>query len=700
MIKTTWKRKFLPALSALLTTLLFAAAALPAYAVTGTMTVGGTTVPDLSADGNNTGWTWTASTATLALNNSYANANLIDIQCEAEDIINLTYTGDVTVSPASGAALACEGSLNITGSGGTLTLTGGSGDSNYYAISTKGNLEISSGTVAATAADAMAIYTNWTGDVTISGNASVTVNGVAGIVAGNVTLSTSGTVNASATGEYSAAINSDGDITISGGTVTATTTAPSNYTLMGNTYISGGTVSLSNTGGGSTISNLVSLTGGTVTYGSGPAPTITSLSPNTGSTRGGTLNVGLVGTNLSDLTSVKIGVTGIPVGIGGNISNLTSNGFMFLIPIVSSSTYNPGTPVYVVVQTSGGAAYLQNAFTFIDTPNFVSAATSADGSKVLVTFDADMDGSTLVPDDFIVQSGGSANAVTAASLNSVNGGIVELTLAAPVANGQNVTVAHNAGSAFLVQARAASGDYLDDFAAKPVTNTVAPDETYGSGGGSGGGGTPSNETTPAEISVTLSGAKIKAEKQTDGTWLIVLPAGSDAAALKLSFTLPSGATISPANGSAQDFSNGPVTYTVTAADKTTKTAIVVAVKVESAAPTERQYFSAAPGLCEVGYVTNAGSATVNLRIPLASGADPEEIEAIRATLTGVTPLGTLSYAYADAGGNLVPITTKSARSASVPVPYLQITFEAASLDAAKAGGLEKIAYWLKGDATE
>jgi hypothetical protein len=235
-----------------------------------------------------------------------------------------------------------------------------------------------------------------------------------------------------------------------------------------------------------------------------------------------------------------------------------------------------------------------------------------------------------------------------------------------------------------------------------ATVTAVP----GGGGGGGGGGDdpyvpPSGGTTPTEISVTLSGAKIKAEKQTDGTWLIVLPAGSNVTALQLSFTLPAGATISPSNNSAQDFSNGSVTYTITAQDGTTKAKIVVVVKVESVAPTERQYFSTTPGLCEVGYVTNEdGSVAVDLRIPLTNGADPAKIEAIRATLTGFAPLGALSYAYADFGGNLIPITTKSARSASVPAPYLQITFRAANLDAAKAGGLGKIAYWLKGDAAE
>ena len=37
-------------------------------------------------------------------------------------------------------------------------------------------------------------------------------------------------------------------------------------------------------------------------------------------------------------------------------------------------------------------------------------------------------------------------------------------------------------------------------------------------------------------------------------------------AMPVQFTLTPGATVSPANGSSQDFTNGPVTYTVTSED--------------------------------------------------------------------------------------------------------------------------------------
>ena len=65
----------------------------------------------------------------------------------------------------------------------------------------------------------------------------------------------------------------------------------------------------------------------------------------------------------------------------------------------------------------------------------------------------------------------------------------------------------------------------------------------------------------------------------DSTWTInadnltitaVYPAGTDLTALTPTITLSEGATVSPASGEAQDFSEGGVTYTVTAQDGTVK----------------------------------------------------------------------------------------------------------------------------------
>jgi hypothetical protein len=192
----------------------------------------------------------------------------------------------------------------------------------------------------------------------------------------------------------------------------------------------------------------------------------------------------------------------------------------------------------------------------------------------------------------------------------------------------------------------------------------------------------------------------KAERQTDGSYLFVVPAGADMTALALTFALPSGATVSPASGSEQDFSKGPVTYIVTAADGKTIAKIIVAVKTESPAPTEKNYFSGLASDCEIVFVLNAdGTATAYLRIPFLPGSDPALIEAIRAAISGVA-ISNVSYAYVDADGNVVPITARAAKSAFVEAPYLEIAFTAPSLDAVKKGVLEKVEYWLKDDATE
>jgi hypothetical protein len=287
-----------------------------------------------------------------------------------------------------------------------------------------------------------------------------------------------------------------------------------------------------------------------------------------------------------------------------------------------------------------------------------------------------------------------ASAITGYTVTSSPGGITATGTASPM----TVTALTN-GTAytFTVTATNAQGTSAASAPSNSVTPSASPP-----------GPDPdplSDATTPTEISGTVSGMKYKAEKQTDGTWLIILPAGSNADLSKLSvdFTLPAGASISPASGTTQDFSKGPVTYTVTAASGKTEKIIVV-VRLASPAPTERQYFSMLSGLCEIGYVTNAdGTISVFLRIPLASGADPAligKIDAIRTTLTGVTPLGALSYAYVNTDGSLIPITAKNLTSASVTTPYLQIMFKAQSLNDLKTGRLEKIEYWLKDNVTE
>ena len=72
-------------------------------------------------------------------------------------------------------------------------------------------------------------------------------------------------------------------------------------------------------------------------------------------------------------------------------------------------------------------------------PTFASAATSADGTKVVLTYNEALSATTAATSAFAVTTDGSANAVTAAA---VSGSTVELTLTNTVKNDQTVTVAY------------------------------------------------------------------------------------------------------------------------------------------------------------------------------------------------------------------------------------------------------------------
>lgn len=65
-----------------------------------------------------------------------------------------------------------------------------------------------------------------------------------------------------------------------------------------------------------------------------------------------------------------------------------------------------------------------------------------------------------------------------------------------------------------------------------------------------------------------------------GTIVVVLPPGADLESLSADITLPEGQSVSPPSGSAQDFSEGPVTYTVTNAEGLTKTYSVTVQSVQ------------------------------------------------------------------------------------------------------------------------
>jgi hypothetical protein len=77
-----------------------------------------------------------------------------------------------------------------------------------------------------------------------------------------------------------------------------------------------------------------------------------------------------------------------------------------------------------------------------------------------------------------------------------------------------------------------------------------------------------SSTTMTNAGITLRGVRYVIERQADGTWLIVVPHGTDISKLAITFLLPKGAACVPASGSIQDFSGKTMVYKVTSADKT------------------------------------------------------------------------------------------------------------------------------------
>lgn len=133
-----------------------------------------------------------------------------------------------------------------------------------------------------------------------------------------------------------------------------------------------------------------------------------------------------------------------------------------------------GTYKVYTVDGSGNLSSASTNSVIVDgtAPVFQSAATSSDGTKVILTYDGALSATTAAAGTFDVQVGGSGNTVTGVT---VNGSTVELTLTSAVTNGQAVTVAYTdptAGDDANAIQDAAGNDAVT-LAAQTVTNNVA-----------------------------------------------------------------------------------------------------------------------------------------------------------------------------------------------------------------------------------
>jgi uncharacterized repeat protein (TIGR02059 family) len=106
-------------------------------------------------------------------------------------------------------------------------------------------------------------------------------------------------------------------------------------------------------------------------------------------------------------------------------------------------------------------------------PAFVSAATNAGGTKVVLTYDGALNATTADVGDFVVKIGSTPNDVTVVA---VVGSTVELTLTDPVVNGDVVTVGYTdptAGNDANAIQDAAGNDAVTLVDTTPVTNSVS-----------------------------------------------------------------------------------------------------------------------------------------------------------------------------------------------------------------------------------
>jgi len=227
------------------------------------MDIGGVDNVDIASNQSGTGWTWTASSKTLTLTSAYTR-EFIQIRCAQTDTINLVYSGNVTIKNPhiDLCALLCDGRLNMTGSGGTLTIDSTDGwgigvervtinngvyniSSGSDGISSNGGIAINGGSVAISTSSSSGIY-GYHSDVSINGGTvTIAAGGSAGIEADNITIS-GGTV---AINTLANGIIASYNVAISGGTVAINAGDDGIYTEWGNITLSGGSGSIRTSGG-------------------------------------------------------------------------------------------------------------------------------------------------------------------------------------------------------------------------------------------------------------------------------------------------------------------------------------------------------------------------------------------------------------------------------------------------------------------
>lgn len=338
----------------LLVSMLFCTVCINQHAATGDMTIGGMSVSDLSTDASGTGWTWNATTETLTLTSAYTGQP-VAINCVYTDTIQFNYTGNISISSSDVDALACQGSLKMSGSGGTLRLAY-TGNSTFSGLYVNRKLVIYGGNIDASSSGSSEVYER-NDELQISSYATA-------ILSGFYEIQGNSNVSAIATGSHasglfcwlsSPTISTTGIVTCSGTGIGYAIYVPNQMLFT----ISNGTINLSNNDNpentiytNKPYSRFI-MTGGTVRYGNGTPPSLSSISPASGTYNG---TATLTGANLSNVKGVSVNGKQ-----ASSVSVIDNNHVTFTIPSGETGSAN------ILIETSGGAAGLNNAFSFTST---------------------------------------------------------------------------------------------------------------------------------------------------------------------------------------------------------------------------------------------------------------------------------------------------------------------------------------------
>ena len=208
-------------------------------------------------------------------------------------------------------------------------------------------------------------------------------------------------------------------------------------------------------------------------------PTISSIETDTGAADFSTTDTSLVINGTFDSSDAAGGFT---VEFGGYTFTLgidaqlvaSGNNWSLTYPYAASS----GTVTASAKDSGNNQSSASQVITIVPldstAPSFSSAATSTDGTKVILTYDEALSSTTAAASTFAVTTAGAANSVTAVA---ISGSTVELTLTNTVKNDQAVTVAYTDPSASndTNAIQDAAGNDVVSLTATAVTNnsTVA-----------------------------------------------------------------------------------------------------------------------------------------------------------------------------------------------------------------------------------